>query len=208
MNGPMSWHSFPVGFAAAASLVAAVGPQNAYVLRLGLGARQVFQVVLLCIAADAILVAAGVFGLGSFIAASPTLLAIARWGGAAFLAVYGFIALRRSLLARSASLAPSRTDDVSCGRTLLTTLGFTFLNPLVYVDTVVLLGVLGGAEPAAGRVPFGIGATTASALWFVALGYGARRLAPVFARRAAWRWLDAGTAMLMLVLATDVARSA
>jgi len=207
MNGHMNWQSLPVGFLAAASLVAAIGPQNAYLLRLGFGARHILPVVCLCIAADGILVAAGVFGFGSFIAASPALMAVARWGGAAFLALHGFLALRRSLFAGSASLVASTTEHASLRRTLLTTLGFIFLNPLMYLDTVVLLGVVGGAEPAAGRVPFVLGATMASALWFVALGYGARRLSPLFARRAAWRWLDAGTAMLMLVLATGVARS-
>ena len=207
MNGSMNWQSFPVGFAAAASLGAAVGPLNAHVLRLGIGARHILPVALLCIASDVLLIAAGVFGFGSFVAESPRLLAVARWGGAAFLAGYGLLALRRSLLAQSGSLAASSTEGVPLKRTLLTTLAFIYLNPLAYLDAVVLLGAIGGTEPAAGRLPIVLGATAACGLWYVVLGYGARRLSPLFARRSAWRWLDAGTALLMLALATGVARS-
>ena len=203
----MHWQSLLAGFGASAALVAAIGAQNAYVLRLGLRGEHVVPVVLLCIASDALLIAAGVLGVGSLVAGSPALFSVARWGGAAFLAGYGLLALRRAVRAEGGALSAASARPAALGRTLATALGFTFLNPHVYLDTVVLLGALGSAEPLAGRAPFVLGATLASAAWFVALGLGARRLSPLFARRHAWRILDAGVAALMLALAVGVARS-
>ncbi len=205
----MHWQSLPAGFAASAALVAAIGAQNAFVLRLGLvpGGRHVLPVVLLCIASDVLLISAGVLGLGTLIAESATFLAIARWGGAAFLVAYGATALWRSLKSGGGALEPGQDRGKGLGRVLVTVLGLTFLNPHVYLDTVVLLGALGGAQPAGGRVPFVLGATLASAAWFVALGFGARKLSGVFARPRAWRVLDAAVGVLMLALAFGVARA-
>jgi L-lysine exporter family protein LysE/ArgO len=206
MSFAIQWQSFPSGFFASAALVAAIGAQNAYVLRLGLRRLHVAPVVLLCIVSDALLIAAGVLGMGSLLASWPALLVVARWGGVAFLAAYGVFALRRAVRADGAGLAAASARGTSLARTLVTVLGLTFLNPHVYLDTVVLLGALGSAEPAAGRVPFVLGAVLASATWFVALGFGARRLSPLFARPHAWRVLDAGVGALMLALAVGVAR--
>jgi L-lysine exporter family protein LysE/ArgO len=203
----MNWQSFPVGFAASAALVAAIGAQNAYVLRLGLCGLHVVPVVLVCIASDLLLIAAGVLGMGSLVGSYPGFLSVVRWGGAAFLALYGVLALGRAARSVGGGLEVSRTRTVTLARTLATVLVLTFLNPHVYLDTVVLLGALGSAEPVGGRLPFVLGATAASASWFVALGWGARRLSPLFARRHAWRVLDAGVGVLMLVLAVGVAGS-
>ncbi len=199
------WQSFPTGFAASAALVASIGAQNTYVLRLGLRRLHLVPVVALCIVSDALLIGAGVLGMGTLIAAHPAALAAARWGGVAFLVAYGLFALRRALFARGGARGGAAAS-APLAPTLMTVLALTFLNPHVYLDTVVLLGALGSAEPAAGRVPFVLGATAASALWFGVLGFGARRLSPLFARPRAWRVLDAGVGALMLALAFGVAR--
>ena len=206
MTIAIRWESFPAGFFASAALIAAIGAQNAYVLRLGLRRLHVAPVVLLCIVSDALLIAAGVLGMGSLMASWPALLVVARWGGVAFLAAYGIFALRRAARPGVAGLAAADARGNSLLRTLVTVLGLTFLNPHVYLDTVVLLGALGSAEPADGRVPFVLGAVLASAAWFLALGFGARWLSPLFARPGAWRVLDAGVGALMLFLAVGVAR--
>jgi len=202
----MNWSSFPAGFAASAALIAAIGAQNAYVLRLGLRGTHVLPVVFVCVASDALLVGAGVAGMGSALSSAPAVLAVARWGGAAFLAAYGAFALLRAARSGGEGLAASDEAPPSAARAILTTLGFTFLNPHVYLDTVLLLGTLGATQPEGGGAPFVAGATAASACWFFTLGFGARRLAPLFATRRAWRILDGGVGALMLVLAVGVAR--
>lgn len=215
LSSPLS-SAFSRGFFAALSLIAAIGPQNAFILRLGLRPRaendtrgrlahHVLLAVVVCVVSDAVLVAAGVFGLGSLVRASPIFLSAARWGGAAFLVLYGLVALRRTLQSPSGTLTAAKTAERSLGGTLLAVLGFTFLNPHAYLDTVVLLGAIGAAAPRAGQPAFVVGVTCASALWFSALGYGARRLAPLFAKPIAWRWLDGATALLMFVLAASLA---
>ena len=206
MSTMTGWQSFPTGFAASAALVAAIGAQNAFVLRLGLRRLHVWPVVLVCIASDALLIAAGVVGMGTLVASHPAFLSVARWGGVAFLVAYGLFALRRALVAEGAALEAAAARGTPLARTLGTVLALSFLNPHVYLDTGVLLGALGSAEPAGGRVPFVLGATAASAAWFVLLGFGAHRLSPLFARRHAWRLLDAGVGALMLALAVGVAR--
>ncbi len=201
----MNWPSYSIGFVASAALIIAIGAQNAFVLRLGLLGQRVLPVILLCAFSDAVLITLGVGGLGTIIASSPSLLAAARWGGAAFLATSGATSLHRALRAEASALAAASGPALSASRTLVTALGFTFLNPHTYLDTVVLLGALGGSQPLAGRVPFVLGAVTASFTWFFALGYGARRLAPVFAHPLAWRVLDAFVGVLMLFLAIALA---
>jgi L-lysine exporter family protein LysE/ArgO len=206
MSTMTSWQSFPTGFVASAALVAAIGAQNAYVLRLGLRRLHVAPVVVLCIASDALLIAAGVLGMGTLVASFPSFLSVARWAGVAFLVAYGLFALRRAVAAGGGTLGGEGGRTTPLARTLGTVLALTFLNPHVYLDTVVLLGALGSAEPTGGRLPFVLGATAASAVWFLSLGFGARRLSPLFARRHAWRILDAGVGVLMLALALGVAR--
>lgn len=187
------------GFSLGAGLIVAIGAQNAFVLRQGLVKRHVLPLVLFCALSDALLIAAGSAGFGSLVAASPLLLKLAAFGGAAFLAAYGLRALRNAL--KPQVLAAAEAETVSLGKALATVAAFTFLNPHVYLDTVVLVGGIAGRYPADERLWFAGGAMTASLAWFAALGYGARLLAPLFARAVAWRILDTLIAAIMLTLA-------
>ena len=196
---------FTDGFAVMASLIVAVGAQNTFVLRQGLRREHVGAVVLFCIAADVLLMSAGVAGLGAALGRVPGLAPALTLGGAAFLVWYGWGALRRA--ARPGALAPERGGEaVPLGTALGRAAGFTLLNPHVYLDTVLLLGAIGAAQPAGMRPSFAVGAGLASAAWFTALGYGARLLAPVFARAAAWRVLDGAVGLTMMALAAGLLR--
>ena len=195
------------GFALGAALIIAIGAQNAFVLRQGLKREHVGLVVAFCAGADALLMAAGVLGAGQALAAAPQLGTFLAVFGALFLAGYGLRALSRAW--RPASLAAARdAGPMSRGAALAQAAAFTLLNPHVYLDTVVLVGAVGAQQAAAARPAFLFGASAASLLWFCALGYGARWLTPWFARPVAWRWLDAGIGVTMLVLATLLARHA
>lgn len=178
------------GFSLGASLIVAIGSQNAFVLRQGLKREHVFVVSTVCFLCDALLIALGAGGFGSLVASSPALLTAALWGGAAFLLFYGLRSFQAAW--RPGTLEASRDDAPLAGflRVVLTTLALTLLNPHVYLDTVLLLGSLAGQYPAAARVRFALGAMLASFVWFYGIGYGARILAPLFRRPAAWRALD------------------
>lgn len=187
------------GFVAGAGLIIAIGAQNAFVLRQGLQRRHVGLVVAVCLLGDIALIVAGVAGIGALVNEWPALLQALRFGGAAFLGLYGLMAAQRAWRGRSA-LAPTGADASDWCRALLACLAFTFLNPHVYLDTMVLLGSLSTRYPDAARWAFAAGACTASLLWFTSLGYGARLLLPVFRSPRAWRVLDALMAAFMLVL--------
>ena len=193
---------FLAGFALSAALIVAIGAQNLFVLRQGLRREHVGPIVLFCGCADALLIAAGVGGAGAFLAALPQMTALLAWGGAGFLACYGLKALRRVAAPVSASVLPA--DGLSLARALAAAAGFTFLNPHVYLDTVLLMGAAGSAQPPALRPLFVAGGAAASFLWFTALGYGARGLVPLFRQQAAWRVLDALVGMIMLSLAISL----
>jgi L-lysine exporter family protein LysE/ArgO len=184
------------------SLIVAIGAQNAFVLRQGLQGRHVGAVVAFCAAADLLLMAAGVAGLGAAIGRAPALTALLTLGGAAFLVVYGALAARRAL--RPGVLAAASARPLSRGQALAQVAAFTFLNPHVYLDTVLLVGAIGAQQPVPLRPAFVAGAALASLAWFSALGYGARMLAPWLARPAAWRWLDGVIALTMWVLAAGL----
>jgi L-lysine exporter family protein LysE/ArgO len=200
-----SWTSLLAGFALSLSLIVAIGAQNAFVLRQGLLRQHVGAVVLFCATADAALMSLGVLAASQVQSALPWLAPGMTAAGVLFLAVYGLNALRRA--ARDSSLQAASGPSPSLRATLAQTAAFTFLNPHVYLDTVVLVGTLGAQHGPAGRGWFLAGACLASAAWFTALGYGARRLAPWFARPQAWRWLDAGVGVTMLALAGGLAAS-
>ena len=188
------------GLGTALSLIVAIGAQNAFVLRQGLRREHVLPVVLVCALSDLVLIAVGVAGLGVLVSNAPVLLAVVRWGGAAFLAVLAVQAARRAL--RPATLEAAEGGlRTSVGAAVGTALALTWLNPHVYLDTVLLLGSLAAGYGESGRWIFGAGAGTASIVWFAALGFGARLLAPVFARPVAWRVLDGAIALVMAVLA-------
>lgn len=191
------------GFGFGLSLIAAIGAQNAFVLRQGLLGRHVGLVIATCTVSDVVLIAAGVAGVGALLADAPTLLTVVRVAGAAFLLGYGLRAARRAL--RPGALTATAADPTTTRRaTFGTVLALTWLNPHVYLDTLVLLGSIAGTH-GDGRWAFGAGAALASTTWFVALGRGAALLRPVFARPGAWRALDGAVAVVMIALAGTVA---
>jgi L-lysine exporter family protein LysE/ArgO len=190
---------FLTGFALSAALIVAIGAQNLFVLRQGVRREHVGPIVLFCGSADALLILLGVSGVGAFLAAVPQLTRLMAIGGAAFLGCYGLKALRRTAAHDARAVVADGRSTL--GRAMASVAGFTFLNPHVYLDTVLLMGAAGSAEPAASRPMFVAGAVTASFAWFAALGYGARLLTPLFARPVAWRALDALVGIVMLTLA-------
>ncbi len=190
-----------IGFATGLTLIVAIGAQNAFILRQGIRREHVLPVVAVCTVSDMALMAAGVAGFGALITAHPQVVTLARFGGAAFLIVYGMLAARRAW--RPSGLTPSEAGPSRLAGVLLTCLAFTFLNPHVYLDTVVLIGALSN-EHRDGRWLFGVGAAVASAVWFTTLGFGAGRLRGLFARPAAWRILDGFIAVTMIALGVAV----
>lgn len=194
---------FLEGFGLGASLIIAIGAQNAYVLRLGLLRHRVALAAGFCAFSDLALITAGVYGLGALVGETPWFLELMRWGGAAFLTWYGFRAALRAW--RPGSLDAGTTDSrPSLGAVVASLAAFTFLNPHVYLDTVLLLGGLGARHPGEEQPWFVVGAATASVTWFFSLAYGARWLAPWFQRPVTWRILDGLIAGVMLVLASSL----
>ncbi len=191
------------GFLLGGSLIIAIGAQNAFILRQGLLREHVFVLCLICALSDALLIAAGVAGLGALVSGSPPLIAIVTAGGALFLAAYAVIAFRRAFSGKTLEAATGSGSGLKAA--IATCLAFTFLNPHVYLDTVVLIGALSGGYPGPARIWFGAGAVVASFIWFFALGYGARLLAPLFAKPAAWRILDSLIGLVMAGLALSLA---
>lgn len=187
------------GFALGGSLIVAIGAQNAFILRQGLIRSHVFILCLICAASDALLIAAGVAGLGTLVSKSPILIAVVTIGGVLFLGTYSLMAFKRAV-APSAMVAGA-PQGMPLKAAVMACLAFTFLNPHVYLDTVVLLGSLSAKHEGMARLAYGIGAAVASFTWFFGLGYGARFLAPLFARPSAWRVLDVLIGLVMALLA-------
>lgn len=187
------------GFASGAGLIVAIGSQNAYLLRQGLRREHVLPLVLICALSDALLILLGALGIGALVDAAPWALQLLRWAGAAFLVGYGVLAARRAL--RPQAMLPGEQPRTRLAVAALTMLALTWLNPHVYLDTVLLLGGLGAAHGDPGRWLFAAGAAAASLIWFALLGFGARGLGRFFARPSAWRVLDGIIAVTMLVLA-------
>jgi len=188
------------GFVASAVLIVAIGAQNAFVLRQGLRREHVLAVVAVCALSDLALILAGIGGLGAVVLARPSAVTVIRWVGAAFLITYAIMAARRAW--RPTRLTPAERAPATLGATVLTCLALTYLNPHVYLDTVLLLGSLAQRHPH--RWVFGLGAAAASLVWFAALGAGAHRLAPLLARPASWRVLDGLIALVMLGVAAGL----
>ncbi len=184
------------------SLIIAIGAQNAFVLRQGLRREHVLPVVAICALSDALLIALGVGGLGSLLQLVPWLLVVVRVGGAGFLIVYGVLAARRAFRP-SALIAADDGTATPRWTAIVTVLALTWLNPHVYLDTVVLLGSVAGTHGDQ-RWWFGLGAIVASILWFTALGFGARYLRPLFAKPIAWRILDGVIAIVMIAIAVSL----
>jgi L-lysine exporter family protein LysE/ArgO len=195
--------AFAQGAAMMAGLIVAIGAQNVQVLRQGMAGRHVPAVVLICTLSDWLLVALGVFGLGALIARQAWLLEVFRYGGALFLLVYGARAAQRAWRGSAPGLGVGATSG-SFAAALGSTLALTYLNPHVYLDTVVLVGSVGAQHAGAARLSFVAGAWTASALWFAMLGFGASRAGPWLSRPAAWRAIDASVALVMAAVAAQL----
>ena len=196
------WQSYFNGLLIAAGLIMAIGAQNAFVLAQSLRREHHLPVALLCVACDAVLVAIGVFGLAGLLASHPAWLAVARWGGAAFLFYYGGLALLRALRPQGLEQDSGRRPR-SLRAVLLAALAVTLLNPHVYLDTVLLIGSVGAREAAPGA--YVAGAASASLLWFFSLALGAAWLAPKLARPLTWRLIDLAVAATLLGIAARLA---
>ena len=191
------------GFGTAFSLILAIGAQNAFVLRQGLMRKHVFWVCLICALSDAVLISIGVAGTGGVAAAHPQAITVLTLGGAGFLTIYGGISLARAFDPQT--LRAAETGAEALRTALLTCLALTWLNPHVYVDTIGIIGVVATSLDSWGeRIVYGIGATMASFVFFFSLGYGARLLAPVFARERAWVVLDIVIALVMWSIAASL----
>ena len=191
------------GFVTSLGLIVAIGAQNAFVLRAGVAGRQVLAVAVTASACDAALIAIGVAGVGTALAASETLSRLTALGGAAFLIVYGGNALRDAFR-RTARDWGEAQGLATVGAAVAATLAITLLNPHVYIDTVVLLGGIGGRLDPGARVAFALGAATASVIWFFSLAFGARALAPFFRRPRVARALDAFVAAVLFTVAAGL----
>jgi L-lysine exporter family protein LysE/ArgO len=202
----MTTSAFLAGLGLGASLIIAIGAQNAFVLRQGLLRSHALAVAALCVAIDWSLIVVGALGFGALVGRFPALTSFAAWGGAAFLLVYGALAFRAAL--RPGSLHAETPAGASGAGTLsaalATTLAVSLLNPHVYLDTVVLLGGVAAQYPADERVAFVLGAGVASAVWFFGLALGARLLTPVFERPVAWRVLDVVIGCIMWWIAAGL----
>ena len=193
-----------LGFGTGLALIVAIGSQNAFVLRQGIRGEHVAAVVLVCSVSDALLIAAGIAGVGALLRSSPVIVDVVRFAGAAFLMGYGIMAARRAIRP-GALTASGRQPAVGLGAALSTMLALTWLNPHVYLDTVLLLGSVANQQAQDLRWWFGGGAMAASIAWFSALGFGARALRPFFARPSSWRILDGLVAAVMLTLGVRLA---
>lgn len=200
MNTPL-WQSYVNGLLIAAGLIMAIGAQNAFVLAQSLRREHHLPVAALCVICDALLVAAGVFGLATLLTQNPLWLSFARWGGAAFLLFYGSQALYRALRPQG-GLQTTRNAPRSLQAVMLAALAVTLLNPHVYLDTVLLIGSLGAQQPMPGA--YIIGAASASLLWFFTLALGAAWLAPWLARPLTWRLIDLAVAIMMYTIAVQL----
>lgn len=199
-NPPMD--TFIYGFSLGFSLILAIGAQNAFVLKQGLKSEHVFLVCFICALSDAVLILLGVTGFHFLVTQFPGLVSIARYGGALFLLVYGFLSFRTAFLSKH-SLKPSESTASSASRAALTCLAFTWLNPHVYLDTVVLLGSV-SSQFEAELVEFTGGATSASFVFFFSLGYGARLLRGIFEKPRAWQVLEILIGIVMWSIAAKL----
>ena len=196
---PLMGSVFLQGLALSLGLIVAIGAQNAFVLRQGLRREHVASVVFFCAISDALLIAAGVMGMAQALGERPMLANALALAGAVFLAVYGWKALNRALQ-QNGLLAAEDGQGLSWASAMAQAAAFTLLNPHVYLDTVLLVGSIGAQQPAGLQVWFVAGASSASLLWFCALGFGARWLAPLFAKPRAWQVLDVLIGLTMWVL--------
>jgi L-lysine exporter family protein LysE/ArgO len=191
--------AFSSGILSGLALIIAIGAQNAFVIRQGLQRQHVLTVVLFCAISDALLIASGTAGLGKVIESAPEVLEIVRWFGVTYLIFFGLRSLRSAF--RHNTLTLEQGHLVSRKRTILTVLGLTFLNPHVYLDTVIFLGSIANQFPA-DKWFFSAGAMTASFLWFFFIGFGSKMAARFMVKVIFWKVLDLAVAIIMFTLAT------
>ena len=196
--------AFVAGLLTGLSLIVAIGAQNAFVLRQGLLRQYVGPVVAICAVSDLVLIAAGVAGIGAIVQHAPTALTVVRWLGVAFLTAYGVRSLWRSRHAEA--LAAATDAEPRLRGAVLQATALTWLNPHVYLDTVLLLGSIAAHHGPTGKWWFAAGAGLGSVLWFTGLGYGARLAAPLLSRPRAWQVLDVLIGLTMLTIAWQLAR--
>ncbi|GAB3488956.1 LysE/ArgO family amino acid transporter [Flexivirga lutea] len=189
--------AFATGLFAGLSLIVAIGAQNAFVLRQGLAREHIGTVILICIAGDVLLINAGVAGVGVVVQSHPTVLTVCRWLGAAYLVWFGI----RSLLAARHPSALENGIPVARRSVAAVALTITFLNPHVYLDTVLMLGNIANQQGSAGRWWFAVGACLGSVAWFTTIGYGARFASRWMRRPQTWRVLDLLVGVTMLTVA-------
>lgn len=202
--------SMLLGFGTGLSLIVAIGAQNAFVLRQGILRQHVLPIVLICGLTDALLEILGIAGIGFVVERAPVVLEVIRWGGVAFLLWYAWGAARRAmqpgvLVADEGDAAGAGSDAGSLKRAVLACLAITYLNPHVYLDTMVLMGSVGNAQGDPARWWFAMGGGVASIIWFAVLGYGARALTRFFATPRSWQILDWIIVVVMLVIAGRLA---
>jgi len=201
----MDWLAFSHGAALCASLIVTIGAQNAFVLRQGIMRSHVGKIVLVCMVSDFILIGAGVGGASALVERYPAFVHAVLYVGIAYLVWFGIGAFRRALRPGHAVMEVDAKSGAGSGQpalsVVLMTLALTWLNPHVYLDTFLLIGTAGARELPTGRVAFALGAMAVSAVWFVLLGYGARSLAPLFRKAAAWRVLDGAIGSMVLLIA-------
>ncbi|MGO4584722.1 LysE/ArgO family amino acid transporter [Arthrobacter sp. 2RAF6] len=208
MNSPDVFHAAGMGLGTGLALIVAIGAQNAFVLRQGIRGEHIGAIVAVCAISDAVLIAAGVLGTGALLTAAPAAVVVLRYVGAAFLVTYGVMAARRILKPQalmSAEPGPSGAGRSGLAAALATVMALTWLNPHVYLDTVLLLGSVANAQGPGLQWWFGGGAMLGSILWFCSLGFGAKLLRGFFARPASWRVLDGGIAVTMVGLGVGLA---
>lgn len=186
------------GFFTAISLIAAIGAQNAYVIRQSLTRKHVLLVVVICALADAVLIIAGIAGLGALITSAPMLMEFIRWFGVAYLGWFGIKSVRSAF--KNQSLDAGTAQSAGRKQVVLSILGFTFLNPHVYLDTVILLGSIAN-QFQSDRWWFGFGAMMSSVVWFFSIGYGAKAAAKYMAKPVFWKILDLVIAVVMFSIA-------
>ena len=186
------------GFAISLSLIVAIGAQNAYVLRQGLLRSHILVVCTICAISDALLITAGVFGIGAWLADFEEAAFWISMFAVIFLVIYGIIRIRSALSPEGLTISDHSSESV--GKVVITTLAFTWLNPHVYLDTLVLLGSASSRYQGAERELFGIGAALASLIFFFSLGYGARLLSPIMENPQAWKIIDFSIAALMFII--------
>jgi len=191
------FNSFIQGFLMGAGLIIAIGAQNAFVLKQGIKGEHRSVVALICALSDAVLITAGISGMGYLFTQHPLITKYTAFGGALYLAWFSFRSFRSAIKGESMEISGNGGSSMTLKNAVITTLALTYLNPHVYLDTVVMLGGFGASRPSGLRPFFGLGAASASFIWFFSLAFSGRILAPLFRKKISWRILDTGIGIVM-----------